>query len=97
GAIAGVMLWGIGMGAQESILKSAVTTIVPKERRGTAFGIFNAGFGAFWFVGSWIMGLLYDRSLLALVLFSMLGQLIALPFFFKTRSLLKHSLHIRQS
>ena len=97
GAIAGVMLWGIGMGAQESILKSAVTTIVPKERRGTAFGIFNAGFGAFWFVGSWIMGLLYDRSLLALVLFSMLGQLVALPFFFKTRSLLKHSLHIRQS
>jgi MFS family permease len=96
-AIAGVMLWGIGMGAQESILKSAVTTIVPKERRGTAFGIFNAGFGAFWFVGSWIMGILYDKSLLALVIFSMLGQLIALPFFFKTRSLLKHSLHIRQS
>ncbi|MEN6382637.1 MAG: MFS transporter [Rectinema sp.] len=97
GAIAGIMLWGIGMGAQESILKSAVTTIVPKERRGTAFGIFNAGFGAFWFAGSWIMGLLYERSLLALVLFSMIGQLIALPFFFKTRSLLKQSSNIRQS
>jgi len=97
GAIAGIMLWGIGMGAQESILKSAVTTIVPKERRGTAFGIFNAGFGAFWFAGSWIMGLLYERSLLALVLFSMIGQLIALPFFFKTRNLLKQSSNIRQS
>jgi MFS family permease len=85
-AIVGIMLWGIGMGAQESILKSAVTTLVPKERRGTAFGIFNAGFGAFWFVGSWIMGLLYDKSLLALSLFSLVSQFAALPFFFKSKA-----------
>ncbi len=90
-AVVGVVLWGIGMGAQESILKSAVTTIVPKERRGTAFGIFNAGFGAFWFVGSWIMGILYDRSLTILVIFSVIAQLAALPFFFRTRSLLRQS------
>jgi MFS family permease len=90
-AVAGVVLWGIGMGAQESILKSAVTTIVSKERRGTAFGIFNAGFGAFWFVGSWIMGILYDRSLAILVIFSVVAQLAALPFFFRTRSLLRQS------
>jgi MFS family permease len=87
-AIVGVTLWGIGMGAQESILKSAITTIVSKERRGTAFGIFNAGFGAFWFVGSWIMGLLYERSLIALVIFSIVAQLVSLPFFFKTKRLL---------
>jgi len=55
-AVAGIILWGIGMGAQESILKAAVTTLVPKEKRGTAFGFFNAGFGAFWFLGSWVMG-----------------------------------------
>lgn len=88
-AVAGVVFWGVGMGAQESILKSAVTTIVPKERRGTAFGVFNAGFGAFWFVGSWIMGVLYDRSLPFLVAFSVAAQIVALPFFFKTRSLMK--------
>jgi MFS-type transporter involved in bile tolerance (Atg22 family) len=82
------MLWGIGMGAQESILKSAVTSIVPKERRGTAFGFFNAGFGAFWFLGSWLMGILYDKSLVALVVFSVVLQLAALPFFFRTRSLM---------
>lgn len=87
-AIAGVMLWGIGMGAQESILKSAVTTIVSKERRGTAFGLFNTGFGAFWFVGSWLMGILYDKSLVALVVLSMVSQTMALPFFFKTKRLL---------
>jgi MFS family permease len=84
-AVAGIMLWGIGMGAQESILKAAVTTLVPKEKRGTAFGFFNAGFGAFWFLGSWVMGLLYDKSLVALVIFSLLCQLASLPFFFLTK------------
>jgi MFS family permease len=86
-AVVGVTLWGIGMGAQESILKAAVTSMVPKEKRGTAFGVFNAGFGAFWFIGSWPMGILYDRSIAALVVFSVLAQLASLPFFFKTRSL----------
>lgn len=31
----GIALWGIGMGAQESILKAAVTTMVPKTSRAT--------------------------------------------------------------
>ncbi|MFA6507966.1 MAG: MFS transporter [Treponemataceae bacterium] len=88
-AVAGVALWGIGMGAQESILKAAVTTIVPKEKRGTAFGIFNTGFGLFWFLGSWLMGFLYDKSMAGLVAFSIAAQLAAIPFFFKTQSMLK--------
>ena len=83
-AVFGVVLWGVGMGAQESILKAAVTSIVPKERRGTAFGFFNAGFGAAWFAGSWAMGALYDRSLPALAVFSVLAQLASLPFFWKS-------------
>jgi predicted MFS family arabinose efflux permease len=68
-----------------------VTTIVPMERRGTAFGLFNTGFGAFWFAGSWLMGILYDKSLVALVLVSMVAQAMALPFFLKTRRLLRQS------
>ncbi len=87
-AVIGVVLWGIGMGAQESILKAAITTMVAKERRGTAFGIFNAGFGAFWFIGSWVMGILYDTSLAALVAFSLAAQLASLPFFFRAKRLL---------
>jgi MFS family permease len=87
-AAVGVMLWGLGMGAQESILKSAVSTMVSKDRRGTAFGIFYTGFGAFWFLGSWAMGLLYENSRLTLVIFSVIAQLAALPFFFKTREML---------
>jgi MFS family permease len=87
-AVAGVMLWGIGLGAQESILKAAITTLVPMGKRGTAFGFFNAGFGAFWFAGSWLMGILYTRSLVALVIFSLVAQLASLPFFFRTKRLM---------
>lgn len=81
--IFGIALWGIGMGAQESILKSMVTSLVAKNRRATAFGIFNTGFGLFWFIGSYIMGVLYDISLPALVGLSMIAQISAIPILFK--------------
>lgn len=77
----GVAMWGIGMGAQESILKAAVATMVPKQSRATGYGIFECSFGLFWFIGSWIMGVLYDSSLLAMIAVSMLGQLLAIPFY----------------
>ncbi len=90
-AVAGVLVWGIGMGAQESILKAAVTGMVSKERRGTAFGFFNAGFGLFWFLGSWLMGILYERSLPGLVVFSLIAQAGAVPFFLGARALLNRA------
>ena len=83
-AIIGIAMWGIGMGAQESILKSAVTSIVPKGNRGTGFGFFETSFGIFWFLGSWTMGILYDVSPNYLVLFSVITQLSAIPFFYLT-------------
>ncbi|MBM4140781.1 MAG: MFS transporter [Nitrospira sp.] len=79
-AFLGAILWGIGMGAQESIFKAVVASMSPVERRGTAFGIFNMNFGIFWFVGSALMGFLYDVSISALVIFSILVQLLAVPF-----------------
>lgn len=48
-AIIGMIFWGIGMGAQESILKAAVAGLIPPYKRGTAFGLFNTGFGVFGF------------------------------------------------
>lgn len=76
-AIAGAALWGVGMGAQESILKAAIAQMVPIERRGSAYGIFNTGFGITWFLGSALMGILYDISVLSLVLFSVAMQVVA--------------------
>ncbi len=73
-----MIFWGIGMGAQESILKAAVADLIPVNRRGTAFGLFNTVFGLFWFAGSAVMGFLYDRSVNALIIFSITAQAIAI-------------------
>ncbi|MDR0877382.1 MAG: MFS transporter [Treponema sp.] len=78
----GTALWGIGMGAQESILKAAVTSIVPKQSRAKGFGIFQTFFGLFWFLGSWCMGALYDFNITAMVIFSAATQLAAIPLYF---------------
>jgi MFS family permease len=80
-ALLGMVLWGIGMGSLESIIKAALAEMVPRDRRATGFGLFNAGFGMFWFLGSALMGFLYDFSLGALVAFSVTAQLLAIPFF----------------
>jgi len=77
--IIGVVLWGIGMGAQESIIRAVVADIVPVNRRGTGYGIFNSGYGLCWFLGSALMGVLYDISLPALIAFSVLSQLASIP------------------
>jgi MFS family permease len=78
-ALAGMALWGVGMGAQESIMRAAVAEMVAADRRGAAYGIFNAGYGVFWFLGSTTMGLLYDASIPFLVAFSVAAQLAAIP------------------
>lgn len=75
--VTGVVLWGIGMGAQESILTAAVATMVPKRSRATGYGIFECCFGAAWFLGSWLLGVLYDQSLVAMVIVSVAAQLLA--------------------
>jgi predicted MFS family arabinose efflux permease len=78
-AVVGMALWGAGMGAQESILRAAIATMVRPERRGTAYGVFNAGYGLAWFLGSAVMGTLYDTAPAGLVTFSVLAQLAAIP------------------
>jgi MFS family permease len=78
-ALVGVALWGIGMGAQESIMRAAIANMVPADRRGTAYGVFNTSYGVFWFAGSALMGYLYDISIPSLVAFSVAAQLVSIP------------------
>lgn len=80
-AMAGMVLWGIGMGAQESVMRAAVGGLVSPERRGTAYGLLNSGYGLAWFLGSVAMGILYDASLPTLIVFSVVLQLAAVPLF----------------
>jgi len=84
-ALAGTALWGVGVGAQESIMRAAVAGMVPADRRGTAYGVFNTGYGLLWFAGSVLMGVLYDISVPYLVAFSVLMQLASIPLFLLVR------------
>ena len=82
----GIALWGIGMGAQESILKAAVAGMVPKTSRATGYGIFEGMFGVFWFLGSWLLGVLYDRSIPVMIAVSVVTQLAAIPLYLGSAS-----------
>lgn len=78
-ALAGMILWGVGMGAQDSLLKATLAGVIPSDKRSTAFGVFDTAYGIAWFAGSATMGLLYDKSISAMIIFSVALQLAALP------------------
>ncbi|MGH7979348.1 MAG: MFS transporter, partial [Limisphaerales bacterium] len=80
-ALVGMVLWGLGLGAQDSLLKAVLTDVIPRDKRSTAFGVFDTVFGLAWFAGSAAMGLLYEKSLVAVAMFSLVLQLAALPLF----------------
>ncbi len=44
-----------------------VGTLVPRDKRASAYGLFNTVYGIAWFLGSVCMGILYDISLPMLV------------------------------
>jgi MFS family permease len=88
GAIASVACWATGLGAQDACLRSGIATVVSMNKRGWAFGAFNGVYGVMWFLGSAVMGLLYSRSLIALVAFGIVAQLAAAAMFFRLRGML---------
>jgi MFS family permease len=80
-ALIGIILWGIGFGAQDTLLKSLITSVLPEGKRNLAFGLFYVGYGGGWLLGSATTGLLYGKSLTLLVVFSVVVQLLSLPIF----------------
>jgi predicted MFS family arabinose efflux permease len=81
-ALIGMIFWGVGMSAQGSLFQAMLTGLIPSQTRSTAFGLFDTGYGIAWFLGSAAMGLLYEKSILAVVLFSVILQLAAIPVLF---------------
>ena len=63
------------------LMEAAVAGIVPKQSRATGYGIFECAFGVFWFLGSWILGVLYDVSIPAMIALSVAAQLAAIPLY----------------
>lgn len=80
-ALIGAAIWGLGMGVHESIIPAAITPMVSASRRASAFGLFTAGYGVAWFAGSATIGILYDISIPATVVFCVAVDLAAVPLF----------------
>jgi MFS family permease len=80
-ALIGAILWGLSMGAQETILRAALADLTSIKKRGTAYGIFNTLYGTAWFAGSLVLGWLYEMNLQVLVIFSVLMQVAAIGAF----------------
>jgi MFS family permease len=81
-AIGGVVLWGAVMGIQETIMRAAIADLTPVKRRGLAYGIFNTAYGAAWFAGGLVIGVLYEHSIFWVICFAVAMQIIALPFIY---------------
>ncbi|MDI6889517.1 MAG: MFS transporter [Thermodesulfovibrionales bacterium] len=77
-----VVFWGAVMGIHETTMRAAIADLTPPERRGFAYGIFNTVYGASWFFGAPLMGLLYDLSISYIILFVVLMEVISIPVFF---------------
>jgi MFS family permease len=80
-AEAGIALWGVGTAVQDALLLALLSGVIARGRRATTFGLYDLILGIAWFAGSAVSGILLDHSVLALVLFSTLLQLLAIPFF----------------
>ncbi len=77
---AGLVLWGLVLGAQGSTVRAAVAHMVAPRSRGTAYGIFNTVYGLAWFAGSSALGIAYDRSIplvIAIILATQAAAVVA--------------------
>lgn len=89
--IIGVLCWGVVMGIHETIMRSAIADITSLSKRGTGYGIFNTAYGLSMFVGSALLGFLYDRSLHFVIFTIIIFELFALIIFF----LIKKEIYVR--
>ncbi|MEM0467465.1 MAG: MFS transporter [Candidatus Thermoplasmatota archaeon] len=79
--LASVILWGVVMGSHETIMRSAIADITPLKKRGTGYGIFTTSYGLALFIGSVLVGVLYEYSLSLLVAVLVIIEIISIPAF----------------
>jgi len=84
-AALGMVLWGIIMGAHETVMRSGIADLTHIRKRGSGYGIFNTGYGLALFAGSALMGLLYTRSLSLLIAAAIGIECAAVVLFFLMR------------
>jgi MFS family permease len=57
----GIALWGLHLGLSQGLLVALIADTAPRERRGTAFGLFNIVSGIVLLMASVLAGALWDR------------------------------------
>ncbi len=77
-ALAGTILWGMTMGTQTALMSASVAKLVPEKARAHAYGLFSAIYGTAWFVGSALLGVLYDYSFVLLAVVAIIAQLLSI-------------------
>lgn len=70
--IIGLILWGVLLGAMESIALAYIADNVEVTYRGRILGIYYTFYGITWFIGSWLMGILYNVNPKYVSIFSVL-------------------------
>lgn len=60
--ITGMMLFGVVMGAHETVMRSAISDLTPFSKRGTGYGVFNTAYGLALMLGAAVMGWLYGLN-----------------------------------
>jgi len=56
----GIVFFGLSMALQETVMRAVVADYVGVSKRGFAYGIFNTAYGFSLFVGSAVLGFLFD-------------------------------------
>jgi len=88
--IAGVIIWGAALGMQETLLRATVADFTSMDDRSFTYGVMNATFGTAWFLGSLVMGVLYDVSPGHLITYVLIVEILSIPAFFWMHTSLKN-------
>ncbi|MCL5991859.1 MAG: MFS transporter [Bacteroidetes bacterium] len=78
-----VFIWGVVMGTHETIMKAAIADITSMKKRATGYGIFNTAYGLSVFIGSIVIGLLYDYSITLLIIILIFFEILSIPVLYK--------------
>ncbi|MCM8807052.1 MAG: MFS transporter [Candidatus Omnitrophica bacterium] len=78
----GVIILGIIIGCHETILRAVIADLVRISQRGFVYGIFNTIYGFGLFIGSGIVGFLYERNFKIIWFYVFIVEIISLIFLY---------------
>ncbi|MCM8817960.1 MAG: MFS transporter [Candidatus Omnitrophica bacterium] len=76
----GIIIYGIIIGCHETILRATIAEIIPFEKRGFAYGVFNSIYGFGFFIGGWLIGFLYEKNLSYILFYVICIEIISFLF-----------------